>query len=349
MKNDLSCQVVRDLLPIYIDGLTSDETNAVLENHLESCPECRSILEAMQSGESADPDGSDTEKDVKEIDYLKKNRKIFKNSVIAAVIAALVLSCGFFGYRKYGVERPVPYSMLNFEEIKVEGGKFSYKGSLADTNLGVTSCCYSEANGVLMLEIGCSGKLPSRDCTFDGAFESPNPIKSVWYGSYCLWDSGEAISEGAAKLFASKHPYAGDMPANVKTAEALGISRVLGPYVNQLSTSEEPYGWDINLVNEFTSDDAVTRQFYMVYFGTMLIGSVDNLSYVNFNYIEDGVSTFVYVDEEVASRYTEGLPVKMVCSTAKGMQGLIRSFWFESNASSQMIPVGDGLGAVIPF
>ena len=30
MKNDLTCEVVQDLLPSYVDHLTSDVTNTVL-------------------------------------------------------------------------------------------------------------------------------------------------------------------------------------------------------------------------------------------------------------------------------------------------------------------------------
>ena len=40
MKNDLTCGVVRDLLPSYVEGLTSQETNQAVETHLASCPEC---------------------------------------------------------------------------------------------------------------------------------------------------------------------------------------------------------------------------------------------------------------------------------------------------------------------
>ena len=34
MKNDLTCGVVRDLLPSYVEGLTSQETNTAVERHL---------------------------------------------------------------------------------------------------------------------------------------------------------------------------------------------------------------------------------------------------------------------------------------------------------------------------
>ena len=45
MQN-LPCEVVRDLLPSYVDGLTSETTNGMLEAHLDSCPGCRAALSA---------------------------------------------------------------------------------------------------------------------------------------------------------------------------------------------------------------------------------------------------------------------------------------------------------------
>lgn len=35
------CSVVRDLLPIYLDGETSAETSDMIKSHLEECDECR--------------------------------------------------------------------------------------------------------------------------------------------------------------------------------------------------------------------------------------------------------------------------------------------------------------------
>ena len=47
MKNDLTCGVVRDLLPSYVEGLTSGETNAAVERHLAGCPDCTARRDAM--------------------------------------------------------------------------------------------------------------------------------------------------------------------------------------------------------------------------------------------------------------------------------------------------------------
>ena len=54
MKNDLTCGVVRDLLPSYVEGLTSEETNRAVEAHLASCPDCAARRDAMAAPEDAE-------------------------------------------------------------------------------------------------------------------------------------------------------------------------------------------------------------------------------------------------------------------------------------------------------
>ena len=43
----LPCPVVKDLLPSYLEGLTSPETNRAVEDHLDGCPGCRGVKNAM--------------------------------------------------------------------------------------------------------------------------------------------------------------------------------------------------------------------------------------------------------------------------------------------------------------
>ena len=69
MKNDLTCGVVRDLLPSYADGIAGEETAAAVERHMAECEECRAALHRMKEPEDAAPP------EEKEIDYLKKVRR----------------------------------------------------------------------------------------------------------------------------------------------------------------------------------------------------------------------------------------------------------------------------------
>ena len=45
MKN---CKIVQDLLPNYIENLTSEETNTFIEEHLTECEDCKKIYETMK-------------------------------------------------------------------------------------------------------------------------------------------------------------------------------------------------------------------------------------------------------------------------------------------------------------
>ena len=45
----LNCHIVRDLLPSYLEHLTSPETEAELTEHLSTCPDCRAAKAAMEA------------------------------------------------------------------------------------------------------------------------------------------------------------------------------------------------------------------------------------------------------------------------------------------------------------
>ena len=40
----IPCEIIQDLLPSYIDELTSDVTNREVEAHMEECEQCRNIF-----------------------------------------------------------------------------------------------------------------------------------------------------------------------------------------------------------------------------------------------------------------------------------------------------------------
>lgn len=78
---NIDCNIIRDLLPSYVDKLTSDESNAAIEEHIRRCPMCKEILEDMKKS------ANNAETQVEEIDYLKKHkRKARKNTIVTAII-----------------------------------------------------------------------------------------------------------------------------------------------------------------------------------------------------------------------------------------------------------------------
>lgn len=45
----ISCEVIRDLLPLYVEDMVSKDTRMLVEEHLQSCTDCVKELEAMKN------------------------------------------------------------------------------------------------------------------------------------------------------------------------------------------------------------------------------------------------------------------------------------------------------------
>ena len=47
--NQLPCGIIRDLLPLYQDGVCSPESREAVQAHLADCAACREELEALRT------------------------------------------------------------------------------------------------------------------------------------------------------------------------------------------------------------------------------------------------------------------------------------------------------------
>ena len=45
----IECEIVKDLLPSYVENLVSEQTRKYVVNHISNCSECREILQSMQT------------------------------------------------------------------------------------------------------------------------------------------------------------------------------------------------------------------------------------------------------------------------------------------------------------
>ena len=45
MKNT-PCEVIKDLLPLYVDDICSEKSKDIIEEHLAECEECRNYLDS---------------------------------------------------------------------------------------------------------------------------------------------------------------------------------------------------------------------------------------------------------------------------------------------------------------
>lgn len=93
---NISCDMNRDLLPLYADGSCSEDSRAAVEAHLRACSACRAELERMRA-----PDFSETGSAPRETParllaaYGKKRRR--RRALLWVLLPVLILALGFGG------------------------------------------------------------------------------------------------------------------------------------------------------------------------------------------------------------------------------------------------------------
>lgn len=84
----IECDIVKDLLPLYVEQISSEASNKAIEGHLEECEQCRTIYQRMKSPEPC------VQYDRKPAEsfqrYVKKGKRKLELKT-AAVTAAVIL------------------------------------------------------------------------------------------------------------------------------------------------------------------------------------------------------------------------------------------------------------------
>lgn len=96
MKNE--CSYVRDVLPLYLEGMVSEETSAFVKEHIENCPECAKEFEDMKAGKKVEKINNDTQNhlEAEVLKSMKAIRRRFQKKAfrVGAIIAAIIITIG---------------------------------------------------------------------------------------------------------------------------------------------------------------------------------------------------------------------------------------------------------------
>lgn len=95
----VSCNIIRDILPLYIEGVVSDETREEVKAHLESCGSCRKEYQAMTQSFVLPEAPKIQDEDERVLKGLKRQIQVKrrKTAVISAIAAAVVMLAVFLG------------------------------------------------------------------------------------------------------------------------------------------------------------------------------------------------------------------------------------------------------------
>ena len=277
--HNLPCEVVRDLLPSYVDGLTSETTRAMVDAHLDTCLDCRAALDAMRGPETPQLSAEDR----KEVDFLKKNKRRNRRIALASILAALALLVGLLGVRLYVIGNRLGGESV-YARTEVEGNQVTLTCACMDSLQAVSDIRFTEEDGVVTAT--ARAVLPSFLHRGDsrGEYTASGPIREVRFNDRILWSGGKTISAVTSNLYNSAHDYVGDMSANLESARALGLTTRLGNFTNELDTENTPYVWHINLEQCLFSGPPEGDVNEMKHLGYALLAVVGNLDEVRFEY-----------------------------------------------------------------
>ena len=89
----ISCGIIKDLLPLYIDGVCGDESKAAVEEHIGVCETCRAELQAMREQLPINGEAQNIKEAETMINLSKRWKKgMIKSLLKGALFAALTIA-----------------------------------------------------------------------------------------------------------------------------------------------------------------------------------------------------------------------------------------------------------------
>lgn len=127
---EIQCAVIKDLLPLYYDGVCSEETRKLIEEHIANCNECKRDLESLNTTIEIPKieieNRKQDEKMIRKMAYsLKKMRKkaLYKGVGITVIIGFIIfcIYCSLF--------------LWNIQPVKSDNFKISNVSQLTNGNI----------------------------------------------------------------------------------------------------------------------------------------------------------------------------------------------------------------------
>lgn len=291
MKNipELPCAIVEDLLPAYVEGLTSEETTAAVEAHLASCPACAAKRAAMGAEEGPSPE--EAAETAREVDYLKAVRRRSRRRVAAAILCTVLVLLLGFAAKIFVIGTPLNPGGVAVD-TQEEGGALQVGISSLGSGNAFRDWTVDNQDGVVSITARSVLVSPLfRDGT--GTVEVPlEGVTEIWLGEAgegrMIWQDDTMILADAWALYQAQTPYVGNNSAVGKVLAA--VDTWYGPpivdYTISLQTSAEPYGLTIHFsdVTAHVLGAGKAIDDWMYEMSPTLLALIGNLGQVQWTY-----------------------------------------------------------------
>lgn len=279
--------LVNDLLPDYIDGLTSPETNKIIEEHLAQCSSCQKTLERMKEKPFVlDPD------EKIEIDYLKMVRKRNRHRIWITICLVFFVVTSCFGMYVFLFGTKTSATLLNIDT------------TVAPDQVKLEVECIEKGRKVSRVLWHKQGKdveavvytVPGKEEKKTFSYKIDGLIENVEVAGRIVWEEGKKIPAELALLYENKVEYIGDVSKVSRLLEKMNVSELIGSYTLELDNT----GLIIHSVRPI-NEAYVDRE------SLLILSMIENVSFVTWK-SQDKVETVSVemMDDRLGTGIKEG-------------------------------------------
>ena len=134
------CGIIKDLLPLYVDHVCSDESKELIDEHLLECEKCKAYMDSLRESQAVEAVAYDEETERRKVKMMlgMKKKLLFRNILVAAFTVLILGVAGTSGIH-YLKRTTVPIPETKQMEVVYENG---------DLVLNITDAIWSDAHGV---------------------------------------------------------------------------------------------------------------------------------------------------------------------------------------------------------
>lgn len=233
----LDCDIVRDLLPLYHDGVVSETTKESIKEHLENCTDCKREYESICIDIPIETAEMTTRRKFSNM-MKKSKRKRFLASVIAVILICITVIGGYF------LQLQIPTVNISCDEITVHC-TYKYKTEEGYKLFVLYSYpCLGPTKGDISLKENENTLVMNIKKPFLAQVMQEGPsMEAIWryeYG-YCSGDNGNIEYTDFDKV---------EFAGNIIWSEAENADDVIPEYVYAYEDFEESDGNVISWITD---------------------------------------------------------------------------------------------------
>lgn len=171
------CKIIQDLLPNYLENITTEETNNFIKEHLQNCEECMKAYNTMKENLEVKP--MDTKEEISYMKKFKRKLKLLKNILLIIIVIFIVIvgRKAIILANLFNTSNEL-YDRNNYETIQI-GERASQPNDLNNYYFR-SVITYDNGNVSLLEEYRKDGKGLVTCKTFN-VYDRDTYIKETWY------------------------------------------------------------------------------------------------------------------------------------------------------------------------